>query len=590
MKKLILPLLIGSALLAQPAFAAEHNRAISYLTSWGVDNQAEKEIARSKVDTLLLSFGRWEANGDIHISDGITEAPTDSYWIPSAYLSWTQFKFDNPQRKVMVAFGGQTYESIWSYLQTAENREKIAQNLAELLQKNLPVYKRLNGQNQYTQVGTTQLDGIDFDFEKGARVTAEENANLLDLVKRLRQKIALLPTKKLLSLTTYHVGADPIECANAAVTQDCSYIEPSRSPHNGEVLPLLKNGKDVFDFFNVMAYDAGKRFKYDVAMANYARAVGTPAKIVLGATINQQWGPEGSFVENYQNNIERAAWQARNNYGGFFVWTLGSNTQSMPFAEQVNYINHMKEAAEEAAGTEDLVKPSTPTALQATVNNGSISLNWKASTDNIAVTGYQIHRNGSNYSTTTSTQWTDPSALAGVEYRYFVKARDAAGNLSTASNEVKAKIESTQEQVKPNAPTGLSQLSATSNSLSIKWQAVSNTTIKHYQVWRDGIKVKTVTATQFQDTGLAAGKTYTYYVTAESDKGLISSASSTLKAKTQDEQIVTPGPSEGDWKVGVNYKVGEIVTYQGKKYRCLQAHPAMAHWNPAAAGSLWQLQ
>lgn len=584
MKKMTLPLLISGALLAQSVFASVDNRAISYLTSWGIPAQAEKEIVRSKVDTLLLSFGQWDAKGNIQISDGMTTIPTDSYWIPSSYLSWTQFKLDNPNRKIMVAFGGQTYESIWAYLATPESREKIAQNLVNLLSQDFPVFKKGEGGNQYKQVGTVQLDGIDFDFEKAARVTPEENANLLDLAKLVRQKTAALSGKKLLSLTTYHVGADPLECSNPVITQDCSYLEAARSSHHGEVLPILKGGKDVFDFFNVMAYDAGPRFKYPVAMNNYARAIGNPAKVVLGATINSQWGPEGNFVELYQNNIERAAWQASHNYGGFFVWTLGASTENMHFSDQVNYLNEMKDAANEAIGHDDIELPSVPTELEAAIHNGNISLNWKASTDNVGVTGYQIYRNGGSYGSASGTAWIDPYAQPGVEYRYSVKAMDAAGNFSDASNEVKAQIEQ-PGQVKPNAPTGLSKVSATKNSLSIKWEPVTNVTVKQYHVWRDGVAVKTVTAATFQDTGLMPAKTYAYHVIAESDKGQMSMTSNTLVAKTDQ---VTPEPGEGDWKVGVNYKAGELVNYQGKKYRCLQAHPAMAHWNPVIAQSLWQ--
>ncbi len=92
-----------------------------------------------------------------------------------------------------------------------------------------------------------------------------------------------------------------------------------------------------------MAYDAGENFRYDVAMANYAEHVGDPSKIILGATINSQWGPNGRFVETRANNIERARWQKQNGYGGFFIWTLGSNTESLSMAEQVDYFNQMIE-------------------------------------------------------------------------------------------------------------------------------------------------------------------------------------------------------------------------------------------------------
>lgn len=79
MKKMTAFLLISSALLTPSAFSAQDNRAISYLTSWGVPEKAEKEITRSRIDTLLLSFGQWDANGNIQISDEMANIPTNSY-------------------------------------------------------------------------------------------------------------------------------------------------------------------------------------------------------------------------------------------------------------------------------------------------------------------------------------------------------------------------------------------------------------------------------------------------------------------------------------------------------------------------------
>jgi len=84
MKKMTAFLLISSVLLTPSSFSAQNNRAISYPTSWGFPEQAEKEITRSHIDTLLLSFGQWDTNGNIQISDGIATIPTDSYRIPSS--------------------------------------------------------------------------------------------------------------------------------------------------------------------------------------------------------------------------------------------------------------------------------------------------------------------------------------------------------------------------------------------------------------------------------------------------------------------------------------------------------------------------
>ncbi|MCW3478507.1 lytic polysaccharide monooxygenase [Neisseriaceae bacterium JH1-16] len=54
-----------------------------------------------------------------------------------------------------------------------------------------------------------------------------------------------------------------------------------------------------------------------------------------------------------------------------------------------------------------------------------------------------------------------------------------------------------------------------------------------------------------------------------------------------------PSTSSGatEWREGVAYTVGQIVSYQGKRYKCLQAHTAWtgANWNPASSTTLWKV-
>ncbi|MCR9385463.1 glycosyl hydrolase family 18 protein, partial [Vibrio metoecus] len=336
----------------------------AYVTSWGLSDPAA--LNDTQADTIMLSFGAWDFDGNISTSDGIADIPVyNEYWLQPSYMAWTNFKFDNPDKKVLISFGGQTYESIWSYIQTPEQREKLAANLTALRGKKFPVYKKglnesdivgdclsltWNGQcntNNYQLAGYVQIDGFDFDFEKGARLTPTENENLLEFVKLLRQYQVDQTT---LALTTYHVGADNPDCADNSVTKECSFIENDRSVHHGEVIDLLKKSGGLFDKFNVMAYDAGRQFKWDVAMENYAKYVGDKSKVVLGTTINKQWAPEGNFTETKENNLARAKWQAENGYGGLFVWAFGSNTDQLSMKDQVSYFNDLIDVSENNVG------------------------------------------------------------------------------------------------------------------------------------------------------------------------------------------------------------------------------------------------
>ncbi len=79
--------------------------------------------------------------------------------------------------------------------------------------------------------------------------------------------------------------------------------------------------------------------------------------------------------------------------------------------------------------------PSAPTNLILTGRTDkSISLAWTASTDNTGVTGYDIFRNGTLVGSTINTGYTDEGLTHSTSYAYTVKAKDAAGNSSAASN------------------------------------------------------------------------------------------------------------------------------------------------------------
>ncbi|MFI5936364.1 discoidin domain-containing protein [Actinoplanes sp. NPDC051494] len=84
----------------------------------------------------------------------------------------------------------------------------------------------------------------------------------------------------------------------------------------------------------------------------------------------------------------------------------------------------------------DTVAPTTPGTLSYTQpTTGQIRLAWGASSDNVGVTGYEIWFNGALKATVNALTYTDNQA-ASVTASYYVKARDAAGNVSAASNTV----------------------------------------------------------------------------------------------------------------------------------------------------------
>lgn len=87
-----------------------------------------------------------------------------------------------------------------------------------------------------------------------------------------------------------------------------------------------------------------------------------------------------------------------------------------------------------APSPSDTTPPTAPTGLTATALSATqLSLRWNASTDNVAVAGYRVYRNGTLVGSTTSTSYTDGSAAPATGYSYTVRAYDAAGNTSASS-------------------------------------------------------------------------------------------------------------------------------------------------------------
>ncbi|WJV44363.1 PQQ-dependent sugar dehydrogenase [Streptomyces flavofungini] len=75
--------------------------------------------------------------------------------------------------------------------------------------------------------------------------------------------------------------------------------------------------------------------------------------------------------------------------------------------------------------------PSVPTGLRATGKTAtSVDLAWTPSTDNVKVTGYEIHRDGAAAGTSETASTTVAGLTAGTAYTFKVRAVDAKGNKS----------------------------------------------------------------------------------------------------------------------------------------------------------------
>lgn len=85
----------------------------------------------------------------------------------------------------------------------------------------------------------------------------------------------------------------------------------------------------------------------------------------------------------------------------------------------------------------DTTPPTAPTNLVSTdKTNTTVTLTWNPSTDNIGVVGYNVYTGSTLSGTTSGTNFTVTGLSSNKGYKFSVRAKDAAANLSEASNTI----------------------------------------------------------------------------------------------------------------------------------------------------------
>ncbi|MFT4169905.1 MAG: glycosyl hydrolase family 18 protein [Dysgonomonas sp.] len=139
----------------------------------------------------------------------------------------------------------------------------------------------------------------------------------------------------------------------------------------------------------------------------------------------------------------------------------------------------------------------------------------------------------------------------------------------------------------PSVPKGLKSTAQTETSISLEWTLnPSSENISKYDIYRNGSKVGSSPINSYIDKGLSSKTEYTYYLIAVDAANKPSKSSSSIKVSTKGDG---PTPSEDEWDPNNHsYATGDIVSYLGHKYKCIQAHTSNAGWDPVSAITLWE--
>ncbi len=215
----------------------------------------------------------------------------------------------------------------------------------------------------------------------------------------------------------------------------------------------------------------------------------------------------------------------------------------------------------------DTQAPSSPANLRAiAVTSDSISLQWDLATDNVGVTAYRVSRNEQMIATGGTTSLNDSGLQSATSYDYSVQALDAAGNESAAATINVVTNAPPADTAAPSVLANLRAITKTSDSISLQWEAATdNVGVTGYRVSRDGQLLVTINGLGFIDSGLQAGTTYVYSISAIDAAGNISEETS-ISAMTN-AAVAATNNSGGSGAVDLLFLIGLALVFGRRTVR-----------------------
>ncbi len=185
----------------------------------------------------------------------------------------------------------------------------------------------------------------------------------------------------------------------------------------------------------------------------------------------------------------------------------------------------------------DTTAPSVPRGVAAEARSDTrIDVNWDPSTDDGAVDGYRLFRDGRQIADLARTDFSDTGLTPATTYGYTVAAYDTVGNVSAESEPATATTDAPPpppDTTPPTVPGSVTATAVSSAEIDVAWDAATDDgEVAGYVVYREGSEVADVVGTDHRDTGLEASTPYRYTVAAYDTAGNRSGESEPASATT----------------------------------------------------------
>ncbi len=182
----------------------------------------------------------------------------------------------------------------------------------------------------------------------------------------------------------------------------------------------------------------------------------------------------------------------------------------------------------------DTTPPVISAVTASSVTSSGATITWTTNENSDSQVEYGLTASyGSQTTLNTSMVTSHSQALSGLSvatlYHYRVKSKDAAGNLATSGDYTFI----TTDTQAPTTPTNLSATAVSPSQINLSWTAsTDNVGVAGYHIYRNSVEIANITATSYQNTGLAPSTSYTYAISAYDAAGNGSFATADVIATT----------------------------------------------------------
>ncbi|MCS7464457.1 hypothetical protein N0M98_30625 [Paenibacillus doosanensis] len=198
---------------------------------------------------------------------------------------------------------------------------------------------------------------------------------------------------------------------------------------------------DLICYFTVKAKDLAGNISEASNVAVFETIKPTPPRNLINLTqvnsltteIQLQWEhstDESAIAKYIIYNDSEVIDVVPGDINSYWLRGITENKKYLIVVRSVDIWNNPSDFSNMVTFIVDTQAPIAPTNL---IINGNV-LSWSASSDNIGVTGYEIFNGSSYIGSSVNNSFSLPDSLINANYSFSVKAKDAAGNVSVASN------------------------------------------------------------------------------------------------------------------------------------------------------------